>query len=72
MNIVFVIYIVACDEMMCVRCTYVLTQKGMTAVHHAVRNGHLSALKVLLEDCQCQLGLKAEVSVGPSSSHNWF
>ena len=45
------------------QCMYVSLQKGMNAVHHAVRNGHLSALKVLLEDCQCQLDLKAEVSI---------
>ena len=44
-------------------------QKGMTAIHHAVKNGHLSAVKVLIEDCQCQLGLKAEVSVCSSQTH---
>ena len=51
-------------------CVYVYMQKGMTAVHHAVRSGRLSALKVLLEDCQCQLDLKAEVSMCSSSAHN--
>ena len=51
-------------------CGYVYIQKGMTAVHHAVRSGRLSALKVLLEDCQCQLDLKAEVSMCSSSAHN--
>ena len=51
-------------------CVYVYMQKGMTAVHHAVRSGRLSALKVLLEDCQCQLDLKAEVSMCSSSAQN--
>ena len=38
-------------------------QNGMTALHHATKNGHLTTVKMLVEEFKCDLSKCQKVSV---------